>query len=313
VPRIARAYWLDLAWYGIARGHVLIGRGMKQLWRSHDTFPGGRRVDVNGIALGARRLAFSFSSGGQPLLFLARYGGREHLVARGELPVAFTGGGLVTWRQRGETLLLRTATTARVLARAVDPQLDRGSGIVVFRSRGALFAFDGARIRNLASLRRLGVTGPPQVEPLGRSIAVHDRKRVVVVGYDGRLLASATLPRSRNAADGVASSLVANAEGTAVAYSVTSGNRHRETVYLLALGARKAAPLLGEKLTGENGCGAGAWLAWRGRWLLFSAGTQQNVVVDTSGQVATRKLGAVIAKLPGFRPDGEGRFDVDWA
>ena len=42
---------MDLSWYGIAHRHLLIGRGMKRLWRSHDAYPGGKRVDVNGIAL----------------------------------------------------------------------------------------------------------------------------------------------------------------------------------------------------------------------------------------------------------------------
>jgi hypothetical protein len=313
VPSVARAYWMDFTWYGVAQGHLLIGRGMKRLWRSHNTYRGGRRVDVGGIAIGRRGLAFSLLRGGQSLLFVARYGGREHQVASGEWPLTFAGDRLVTWRQHDKTLLLRKGGAARVLAHAIDPQLDRESRMVVFRSNGKLFAFDGARVRNLASLRQLRVTGVPTVDPLGRLVAVHDRKRLVVVGYDGRLFATATLPRSRRLADGVSGAVVANAESSSVAYTATSGNRLRETVYLLARGARKAVPLHGEKLAGENGCGAGAWLAWRGRWLLYANGAQQAAVLDSGGKVPARSLGDVIAQLPGIRHDGEGAFNVEWA
>ena len=312
VPRVARAYWMDFTWYGVERGHLLVGRGMKRLWRSHDTYRGGRRgIDVEGIALGPHGLAFTLARGRQSILFTARYGGRERRVARGEWPLAFTQSGLVTWRERGKTLLLHKGRSARFLSHAIEPQVDHESGMVVFRSAGRLFAFDGTRIRDLVSLRGRGVTGPPVVEPLGRMVAAHDRRRLVVVGYDSRLFASATLPRSRHPADGVSSPVVANAAGTAVAFSVTSGNRLREAVYLLAGGKSRAERLFGEKLADGGGCGQGAWLSWRGQWLLYANGAQQAAVLDSSGQAPPIQLTDVILQLPS--KDGEGAFNADWA
>jgi len=311
VPPVARAYWMDFSWYGIAHGHLLIGRGMKQLWRSHDTYPGGRRVDVEDLALGPHGLAFSLYRGRQSLLFTARYGGREHRVANGELPLAFTHAGLVTWREHGKSLLLHTGQTVRFLAHAIEPQVDRESRMVVFRSKGELFVFDGARVRELASLRKLGVIGVPVVEPLGRLVAAHDRRRLIVVDYDGRLVASTLLPRSRHRVDGVTSPVAADADGTAVAFTVTSGNLLRETVYLLARGTRRAQPLLSEKFVGGGGCGAGAWLSWRGRSLLYANAAQQAAVIDSSHQAPALELSDVIARLPGL--NGEGTFNVDWA
>ena len=311
VPPVARGYWPDtLAWYGLAHGHVLIGRGMKQLWRSHGTYTGGRYIDIGAVVLGRRLIAFSYYRGRQSYLLVAHYGGAERLVARGEVPLAFSSGRLVTWRERGKALLLRRARTARFLAHAIDPQVDHESRVVVFRSNGELYAFDGERIRALISLRRHGVTGPPTVEPLGRWVATHDRRRLVVAGYDGRLVASTALPRSRYRADGVTSPVAANADGTAVAFTVTSRNLSRETVYLLAGGTHRAQPLLAEKFVGGGGCGAGAWLAWRDRWLLYANAGQQAAVIDSSGQAPAIQLSDVIAQLPA--KDGES-FNIDWA
>jgi hypothetical protein len=312
VPPVARGYWPDtLAWYGVAHGHVLIGRGMKQLWRSHGTYPHGRYLDVGGVVLGRGRVAFSYYRGRQSYVLVARFGRAERLVARGEVPLAFSSGRLVTWQEHGKALLLHSGGTVRFLAHAVEPQVDHRSRMVVFRSNGELYAFDGARIRDLISLGDHGVTGTPTVEPLGRLVAAHDRRRLVVVGYDGRLFASTALPRSRHPTDGVSSPVVANAAGTAVAFSVTSGNRLRETVYLLAAGKSRASPLFGEKLGDAGSCGQGAWLEWRGQWLLYANGAQQAAVLDSSGRAPAIQLTDVIAQLPS--KDGDGNFNADWA
>jgi hypothetical protein len=303
---------MDLTWYGVARGHLLIGRGMKRLWRSHDTYPGGRRLDVDGIALGRDRLAFSLTRGRGSLLFVARYGGREHRVASGEWPLAFTRAGLVTWRERGKTLLVRTGITVRLLANAIEPQVDHESRMVVFRSKGELFAFDGARVRDLISLRKLGVTGPPIVEPLGRSVAVHDRRRLVVVGYDGRLVASTAVPRR---GVGVASPVAPDSSGSAIAFTSTRSTSDKgDTVYLLRAGEKKARPIFTESLApnGAGGCGASDSLAWHGKWLLYGDPEQRAAIVDSSGYAPPVELGNVIAQLPGIGFDGEGSFDVAW-
>ena len=315
VPPVARGYWMDLAWYGLDHGHVLIGQGMKRLWRSHDTYTRGRYLNIGSVVVGRGRLAFSYYQGRQSRVLVARYGHAEHLVAQGEAPFVFTGAGdLVTWQERGHALVLREANGGeRTLApHAVDPQVDRANRIVFFRSARQLYEFDGNSVRRLASLPRLGLTGVPTVEPLGRLVAVHDRHRLVVVDHAGRPVASTVLPRSRHRADGVTSPVATNAGGTAVAFTVTSANRLRETVYLLARGTRRARALHSEKFVG-GGCGAGAWLAWQGRWLLYANAGQQAAVVDSSSRSPGVELTDVIAKLPGLQANGEGMFNVDWA
>ncbi len=312
---------MDLTWYGLVRRHLLIGRGMKRLWRSHDAYPGPRSGDVGAIALGRHALAFNFSEGRKSRLFLAPYGGRELVIAAGEIPLEFTGSGaLVTWRERGGALFLRSENgrlIRRLAVRAIEPQVERESRMVLFRSAGHLFAFDGVRVRSLGALDKLGVTGVPVVEPLGRLIAVHDRRRLVVVDYEGRVFASTPVPRKRGFADGVSSPVIANADGTSVAYTATHyGSGSHETVYLLRAGERKARPLFSESLDGldvAGGCGRGAWVAWQGQWLLYANAEQRAAVIDSSGQAQAVELGDVIAKLPGIRTDGEGAFDVAWA
>jgi hypothetical protein len=312
VLQVARGYWPDtLAWYGLAHGHVLIGRGMKQLWRSHDTYTHGRYLDIGAVVLGRRRVAFSYYQGRQSNVLVARFGGAEHLVARGEAPLAFSSGRLVTWRNRDKALLLRRERTARFLAHAIEPQVDHESRMVVFRSNGELYAFYGERIMALISLSKHGVTDPPTVEPLGRWVGVHDRRRLLVVGYDGRLFASTAVPRR-----GIASPVAPDPSGTAVAFTATrSVSDKGDTVYLLRAGEKKATPIFTESLApnGAGGCGASDWLAWQGRWVLFADAEQRAAVVDTSGHAAPVELGDVIAELPGIGFDGEGSFDVAWA
>jgi hypothetical protein len=290
VPAVAEAYWMDLAWYGRSYGHLLIGQGMKQLWRSHYTYPGRRRGDVGDIVLGRQKLAFSFFRGRRSALYRAPFGGRARLVADGEMPLAFTASGaIVTWRLRGGALALRRGDgrlTRRLSAHAVDPQSNPQRAVVVFRSVGRLLVFDGARVRTLASLGRLGITGPPIVEPLGGLIAVHDLKRLVVLRYDGSVFASTALPIRPKRLDSVSSSVVANADGTAVAYTVTRfGAPGYETVYLLSADAQRAEPLFTQELY-FNQCERGAWLAWQGRWLLYADTEQRAAVVDSSGEGA---------------------------
>jgi hypothetical protein len=135
-----------------------------------------------------------------------------------------------------------------------------------------LRVFGDGPVRDLARLRTLGLKGLPVVEPLGRLVAARDRGRLVVLDYDGRVVASTKPPERPQPTDMVSSSVVANAGGTGVAFTATVGDtaygsHGHETVYLLAAGERQARPLFSQELDFE-GCGRGADLAWRGRWLL---------------------------------------------
>jgi hypothetical protein len=321
VPPEALSYWMDFTWFGVANDHLLVGRGLSRLWRSHDTYPGTYPGDVGAVALGRTGLALSYVKSRRSSLYLAGYGEAERVIARGETPVTFTGSGdLVTWRARGKALLLRDGSghfERRLAVRAMDPQVDRESGMVLFRVRNRLVVFDGLSVRDLVTFRKLGLRGFPTVEALGSFVAVHDQRRLVVLGYNGRLIASTALPRRTKRADGVSGSVVLNTAGTAVAFPVTRGNtatgsRGRETVYVLAAGERRARPLFSAQLDFKE-CERIAWLAWRGRWLLYANTEQQGVVIDSFMEMPPIELGNVIAELPGFSTDETRIFDIAWA
>lgn len=328
VPKIARGYWMDLTWYGrLADGRLVIGRGMKELWRSQGTFPGPRKGDVDAVAIGGAELAFSFSlyRGRTSSLYVARYGQPERLIAHDEIPLTFTGSdelvtSHITRRGRWGALALRTgegSLSRRLAVRAIDPRVDHAGKVVLFRSARRLLIFDGERVRRIASLRELGMTGIPMVEPLGQMVAVHDRRRLVVLEYSGAVFASTALPKRPKRADGVSSPVVVNADRSAVAFTATKGNTAyassgRETVYVLAAGERQARPLLSMKLTFKV-CERMSWLAWQGRWLLYADSEQRAAVVDTSGASAPIELSDVIALLPGISQDAEDAiFDIAW-
>jgi hypothetical protein len=295
---------------------------MRQLWRSQIRFSATYPGNVGDVVLGPRQLAFNLYANFSkpPRLYVAGYKARERLVARGETPLEFLGSGeLVTWRDRSRTLVLRTAAARfeRLLARhAVDPLVDRQSGMVLFRAGDDLRAFDGHGLRELANLRTLGLSGRATVvEPLGGLVAAHDRNRLAVLDYHGLVVASTALPARRERADGVSSPVVAHERGTAVAFTATLGNtaygsQGRETIYLLAVGEQRAQPLFSQELD-FNECERMAWLAWHGQWLLYSNTEQQAAVIDSSAATAPIELNGVIAGLPGTQP--EGFFDIVWA
>ena len=319
VPPEARSWSpFDLSWFGVDHDHLVIGRAMQRLWRSQASFPGTYAGDVQ-LVLGQRALAFEYTKGRRSSIYLARYGGPEHVIAHGETPLVFAEGKLVTQREHGGALILRGSDGHRVRVLAAHPsavQVDRGGKMVLFQSKGRLLVFDGICVRDLVSLRRLGLGGTLlTVEPAGRLLAVHDERRLVVLDYDGRLVASTPLPRRPKRADGISSAVVANPAGTAVAFTATSGNTAygssgRETVYVLAAGERRARPVFSERLVFKV-CERIAHLAWRGRWLLYDDTELRAALVDTSGEAQSVELHHVIVRLPGLRSDG--RFDVSWA
>jgi hypothetical protein len=236
VPR-GTSYWADLTWTRFARGHLLVGRRHQRLWRSHRTYPHAYPANIGVVVLGRHELAFSYYRGRRPLLYLARYGAGERALTGGETPLVFLRSGeFVTWRDRGGALVLRTASgrVERLIApHAANPLVDR-HGTILFRVGDRLRVFDGHRVRPLANLRSLGLTGQPLIEPLGRLVAVRDERLLAVLDLDGRRLSSTRLPQRRRRADMVSSPVVANPTGTAVAFAATRGNtlnrsRGRET------------------------------------------------------------------------------------
>lgn len=323
VPAVASSYSPeDLSWSGFLRGHILIGRGMKVLWRSHDRYRSTHPGSVGEVLLGRRKLAFTYyTSFRRPSrLYLAAYGRAEHAVARDETPLLFTrSGALIIQRNRGSALVVRRGDgrLERALApHAPEAHPDRVAGKVVYLRDEKLVASDGVRVWELGSLRRLGVTGWPTIEPLGQLVSLHDRRRLVVLDFSGHVFATTVLPKPPKSADGISSSLELNAAGTAVAFTATSGNtaygsHGSETVYELAAGHTAADPLYKQELD-FNVCERMAWLVWRGDRLLYADTEQHAAVVDAAGAAGAVDLTGVIAALPGFRPDGDGIFDVAW-
>jgi len=316
VPRGA-SYWpQDVVWYRFARHHLLIGRGLKQLWRSHNRYRAVYPANVGRVALGRVGLSFSYFRrlDRPPRLYVARYRGREREVAPGEDPLAFfPSGELVTWRASDRALVLRGSDGRfeRVAApHAIDPQWDRESGLVVFRFGHQLRVFDGRRVRELADRYALGVRGVPVVETLGRFVAVHDTRRLVIVDYEGRLVARAPLPKRQDRADGVSSSVVSNGAGTAVAFTATHRAQEVDTVYVLVAGTSRALARFSIK-TDFSGCGYTASLAWHGPWLLYSNADPAAAVVDGSGRASAVGLNEVISRLPGA--ERGGIFNIAWA
>ena len=318
VPRRARGYWADLTWYGFDRGHLLIGRGHRQLWRSRRRYAGTNPMNVGAVALGAHELAFSYIRRLRSYLYLAGYRSAERLVARGETPLMFLPSG-VTWRDRSRALLLRAPGGRRkrlLVPYASNPAVDDRSGVLVFRAGERLGAIVRGRVRHLGDLRALGVKGWPVIEPLGGVVSVHDRNRLVVLDYDGRLVASTPLPLRRQRADGVSSSVAANPDRTAFAFTATDGNtayasRGHETVYALTAGERQARQIFDEQLDFAD-CERMAELAWHGEWLLYSATEGRAAIVDSTSRAQPIELSGVIARLPGMQSGGDGYFDVAW-
>ena len=314
---------VDLSWSGFSNGHILIGRGQRLLWRSHDRYRGTHPGNIGEVVLGTRKLAFTYYTNFRrpPSLYLAGYKTRERRVGLAETPLVFTRGGeLVTGQDRANGALLlrdgRGRLERRLAAHAADVEPDSATGSLVFRIRDRVLVFDGGQVRQLAYLPDVSITGSPWLELVGGLVAVSDKRRLVVLRYDGSVFASTALPARPASADRISSSIVANAAGTAVAFTTTSGNtaygsHGTETVYELAAGQRQAQPLFSEELDFRI-CERMASLVWQGTWLLYADSEEHAAAIDSSGESAPVELSAVIAALPGFRADGDGRFDVAW-
>lgn len=313
VPRGA-SWFADLTWYRVERGRLVIGRRHRLLWRSRRTYGNGYGVGV--AKASADHVAFSFLRRKRWRLYVAPLTGAERFVATDETPLAWTHAGRLVTLKRGR-LLLRDAGGGleRIIAvAAVNPVVDHANGWIYFVRRRSVFRFDGRRVHELASLARLRLAGTPILEPTRRVLAVHTLRRLVVLGPEGTVVATAALPRRRARADGVSSAIVAKANGD-VAFTATSGNtasgsRGVETIYLLRRGSERAETLYRRHLRFEV-CERGASLAWRRGWLLYAASEGRAVAVAADGR-GVRDLSPFTQRLRRADGDGSGRFEVTW-
>lgn len=280
---------MDLTWYRIEHSRLLVGRRHRLLWRSQGRFASVRGEGVGAVTLSRARVAFSFFTGRTPTLYLARLGGAEAPVARGETPLGWTRtGSLVTLGSRGGVILVRSASgrLQRTLTRGVyNFVFDRARGALVYVAHRTLERFDGGRVRALARLPELRLGGRPSLTPLAGVLVVSGRQRLVVLRADGSLLSSTVLPRRRARADWTPGALAADAKGD-VAFTATRGNTAYgssgfESVYLLPAGAQAARAIYHEHVDFAV-CERGAALAWHGDWLLYSASEGYAAAIDAA-------------------------------
>jgi hypothetical protein len=288
------------------------------LWRSHARYPTSRGSGVGAVAVWQGRVAFSFAvppAGWRwPTLYVARLGGAERAVARGETPIGWTAGGsLVTWGHAG-FLRVRDGAGRSVRTLAVSVYtfvFDPGSHALFFLANGRLERFDGRRLRSLLRLTAVGLSAPLTIQPAGAFVALRSRRRLVVIRRDGVVVSSTALPHLKLSTDRVSSEVAADGAGN-VAFTATRGNTADgstgvETVYLLRPGANVAQPLYRKRLAFAV-CERQATLAWRGRWLLYSASEGYAAAIDTLSRRAI-DLSNTIAKLPGT--DAQN-FQASW-
>jgi hypothetical protein len=313
VPPATAWYPADGSWYRLEDGHVVVGRWRDRLWRSQGRFAPG--YDVGALSIGPHALAFSFGSSAR--LFMADFDSAEREVADGEYPLGWSrAGDLFTRAGRRGELRLRHASgdLARTLAgRMFDYAFDRTNAEVVFVRNGRVLRTDGSTPVGFGNLARLGLTRRPEIDPLGRLLALRDQRRIVVLRRDGSVFASTRLPRRHSRVDGISSAFVASPDGRSVAFALTRGNtaygsRGGEAVYLLRAGMRRAARLHTEHLRFAV-CERNADLAWHGRWLLYSASEGNVVVLDTAGRRRALDLTRTVLRLPGSH-GGEGHANV---
>lgn len=315
--------WLppDGIWSRSDRGHLVVGRWQRTLWRSTGRF--SRRGEDGYVAIVRNRVVFSY--GNRALrLYDAPLGGRERLVADGEFPLGAAPGGFYTRRVRGAELVLRSATGGfrATVARSVGTYAYAPDGQrLLFLERGRLLRAQGAHVRPLANLSRLRIPARHlQIVPLGRLVGLENERRLVVLRPDGSLFASTALPFATGRVEFISGVPTAAPDGAAVAFAAIRGDstneevmeRGVETVYVLRPGGRAAA-VVDRQRTWFNVCGHTADLAWYGTWLLYAADGGGAAAIDIDGD-HTIGLSSIVRRLPGFpHPDPAGGFGLGWS
>ncbi|MHB8469521.1 MAG: hypothetical protein ACYDCH_07200 [Gaiellaceae bacterium] len=309
-PVPAGASWSpDLTWYRVVRGQLQVGERQRLLWRS--ARPVATRFDVGAIALGNRRLAFSLFYGSASKLFVARFGGRERFVGRGETPIGWTrSGDLVAVRFRAagtsyrQEALVLLAPSGRFLRRIAPDVWDWAWAgrrkVLYLLARGQVERFDGGSLVPLGSLTALRIGPRPLLTPLGRLLAVSGSRRIALLdSRTGAVVSTAGLPRLPQQKTVVAASIISiamNRSGTAVAF--VWSNPVAETVYLLPAHARRAVAIQRARLEYAT-CDRSAALVWRGRSLVFSDVEGHAAILRPLPHTRTIALTPLVTKLSG--------------
>jgi hypothetical protein len=315
--------WLDL------RGkHVVLLQNGRVVWRSRRAFG---RTFVEGGAVGARDLAFSFAHG---RLWVASRHGVEHAVARNEDPLGWTARNeLLTarWSQGDEAATLRVrAENGRrphVFGRHVTSlAFDDSTSMLLYVEPGppgVLVRTDGRTASRLAALDDLGVPWRTGIVLLPNGLlSFQAPDRIVVLRGDGSVYAFSLLPaaaRSDGSIEWAGSPVLGDG---VLAFAVDDLARARESVYVLREGDRAATDVVDAANVFEQ-CGSYAQLAWHGDWLLYSTlqetgdqtGEPALTALDTTLAHPPIDLTAVVRGLPGMGPDENGGwpgFTATW-
>ncbi len=263
-------------WYVIRRGHLVVGRGRRILWRSHAEIAANQ---LGVIVAGPHTVALQHDH----RLYLAPPHGIERPVAARELPLGWTTGGLYTYSYPRRELLLRSDTgviVKRLARRPFEYAFDPESGSLYFVVRGVLSGVHGARSWRLASLRSLGMSPNTRLQPLGRLVELLDDQRLALVRPGGSLFASTQV----GDLDRISSSLAIASRIGVVAFTGVTGPKAKpnaENVYLLRAGAHAAVAV--DRETGSfGGCVQWSDLRWHGNWLLYSNTSGNLAAIDTT-------------------------------
>ena len=291
-------------WYRIEHRYLDIGLGRRRLWRSHGQFTSPLTLGV--IIASSHGVAFQHDH----KLYLAPLHGVERPVARREVPLGWTADGLYTYAYQGRRLLLRSDSGAlvKVIARrGLGSDYDVTDGRLYFIARGVLMSADGARIRRLDSLTRLGMATDSWLAPVGPMAELEDNRGLLVIRANGSVFARTPLPRSRGAVENISSSLVAGPGASAVAFTAAAGQQAEtptqplgvhgtETVYLLRPGERAAMPLFRQRVEFRP-CERGANIQWHRGWLLYTNSEGNVALIDSAGTHRAIELSGLVGRL----------------
>jgi hypothetical protein len=315
----------------VRRKHVVLLRDGRVLWRSRRWFA---QPFVEGGAVGARDLAFSFAGG---RLWVASRHGVEHAVARNEDPLGWTTANeLLTARwsrgTEGATLRIRTGNGRQphVFARHVTSlAFDDTTSTLLYvdPGSGVLLRTDGRTASRLVALDDLGLPWRTEIELLpGGLLDFQAPDRIVVLRGDGSVFASSLLPDAARSDGSIEWAGWPTVGDGKLAFAVDDLARARESVYVLREGDRAAAHVF-DAANVFAPCGSWAQLAWHGDWLLYSTlqettssqgdetGEPALTALDTTLAHPPIDLTAVVRALPGMAPDENGvwpGFDARW-